>query len=128
VLLLVKAWGWLKTKAWPWLKKNWMWVILFPIALIAYLFGRDHGEVVVINDDQESDAASKKIADVETLAAAEKEEAKAELLRKSAKVISEHRESVDKLTEKQVEVVDELLHDPDALNEYLLSVGREARE
>ena len=126
-LFLLSAWGWLKNKAWPWFKKYWMWVILFPIALAVYLLGRSHGEVVVINDDQESDAAGKKIADVETRAAAEKEAAKSELLRKSAKVISEHRNTVSKLTEEQDQQVDELLENPDSLNAYLLRVGRDSR-
>jgi hypothetical protein len=126
-LFLLKVWGWLRTKAWPWFKKYWMWVLLFPLALVIYLTGRSHGEVVVVNDDHESDAAKKKIADVETRAAAEREKAKSELLRKSAKVIEEHQEAVNDLTEEQEGKVDELLEDPDALNEYLLEVGRRAR-
>lgn len=126
-MFLLTVWRWLKTKAWPWLKKYWAWVLLFPIMLCVYLLGRGHGEVKVINDDHESDAAKKKIADVETRAAAEKEQAKSELLKKSAKVIGEHQEAVNNLTEEQEGKVDELLEDPDALNEYLLEVGRRVR-
>ena len=127
MMFLLVAWNWLKTKAWPWFKKYWMWVILFPIALVAYLLGRDHGEVKVINDDHESDAAKKKIEDIEALVEEEKEEAKVELLEKSKKVIEEHKETLAELTEEQNDQVDELLEDPDALNDYLLDVGKRAR-
>ena len=122
------AWLWLKNTAWPWFKENWMWVILFPIALVIYLTGRSHGEVVVVNDDHESDASKKKIEEVETRAAAEKVKEKAELWEKTKKVIEEHRETVDKLTDEQDKQVDELLQDPEALNAYLLNVGKQARD
>jgi hypothetical protein len=114
-------------KAWEWFKKNWMWVILFPVALAAYLFGRDHGEVTVLTDDTESDAAKKRIEDIDKQVAEERAEETVKLWKRTRAVIEEHRETVDNLTEEQDKEVDELLKDPDALNEYLLEVGRKAR-
>lgn len=121
------VWLWVKGTAWPWLKKNWMWVILFPVALIIYLTGRSHGEVVVVNDDHESDAAKKRIEDIDKRVAEEKAEEAVKLWRRTRAVIEEHQETVDNLTEEQDKEVDELLKDPDTLNEYLLEVGKRAR-
>jgi hypothetical protein len=125
-LFLLKAWGWWSIKAQPWLRKNWMWVLLFPLALLAYLFGKDRGKVVVVDQRQESDAASELAAKVEE----KKQQAIAELDRKRAEkaeqVVAEHVETINTLTTQQKVEADKLLDDPGALQDYLEKVGRRA--
>lgn len=53
--------------------------------------------------------------------------AKKELDDEVQRVIEEHAGSVDRLTDAQRSKVDELKADPEALNDYLLQVGRDIR-
>lgn len=120
-------WLWWLTKGWPWLKKNWMWVLLFPVALLAFLFGRDRGKVVVVDERRESDAARDFERKVEERRQAAVGELDRQLVERTGAVVQEHREELNKLTEEQRAAAEELLGDPDALRSYLLQVGSRAR-
>lgn len=121
------AWLWWLTKGWPWTRKNWMWLLLFPVALFAFLFGRDRGKVVVVDARKESDAASDFVKKVEEKKQAAEDKLEQELVERMSAVIEEHREAVNSLTEEQKAEADQLLDDPDALRGYLLQVGSRAR-
>lgn len=118
---------WWSTKAGPWLRKNWMWVLLFPLALAAYLFGRDHGKVVVVDKREESDAAAEFEKKVEAKKQAAIDALDKQLAERTEEVVKEHVDTINKLTEKQQAEADELLDNPDALRNYLLNVGGRAR-
>lgn len=120
-------WLWWLTTGWPWLKKNWMWVLLFPVALLAFLFGRDRGKVVVVDERRESDAARDFERKVEERRQAAVGELDRQLVERTGAVVQEHREELNKLTEEQRAAAEELLGDPDALRSYLLQVGSRAR-
>lgn len=120
-------WLWWLTKGWPWLKKNWMWVLLFPVALVAFLFGRDRGKVVVVDERRESDAARDFERKVEERRQAAAGELDRQLAERTGAVVQEHREELNKLTEEQRAAAEELLGDPDALRSYLLQVSSRAR-
>lgn len=109
------------------MKKNWMWVLLFPVALLAFLFGRDRGKVVVVDERRESDAARDFERKVEERRQAAVGELDRQLVERTGAVVQEHREELNKLTEEQRAAAEELLEDPDALRSYLLQVGSRAR-
>ena len=111
---------------WVWLKKYWQWLLL-PVGVALYFLGRKQGGVKVIADREESDAARALKEKIEAKAAEEQEEAKAELLRKSKEVVERNQEVIEKLTDKQKQMADEMLDDPEALNSFLLDVGRKVR-
>jgi gas vesicle protein len=104
-----------------------MWLLLFPVALFAFLFGRDRGKVVVVDARKESDAASDFVKKVEEKKQAAEDKLEQELVERMSAVIEEHREAVNSLTEEQKAEADQLLDDPDALRGYLLQVGSRAR-
>lgn len=124
---MTPAWLWWLTIGWPWLKKNWMWVLLFPVALVAFLFGRDRGKVVVVDERRESDAARDFERKVEERRQAAAGELDRQLAERTGAVVQEHREELNKLTEEQRAAAEELLGDPDALRSYLLQVSSRAR-
>lgn len=111
---------------WAWLKKYWKWLIL-PVGVAVYFLGRSQGGVKVVPNREESDAARALKEKIEARAYEEKEEAKAELLKKSKEVVEKNQEAVDKLTDEQREMAGEMLDDPEALNSFLLDVGKRAR-
>jgi hypothetical protein len=121
------AWLWWLTKGWPWTKKNWMWVLLFPVALVAFLFGRDRGRVVVVDERKESDASRDFERKVEERKQAAVEKLDRALIERTESVVKEHVETINALTAEQRARADELLDDPDALRGYLVQVGSRAR-
>ena len=125
------TWFWVQTVAWPWLKKNWLYVLFFPVVLLAvivsFLEGKNRGKVVVVDKREESDAAdefAKKVEERKSAAIDELEQRRAEQVEL---VVKEHVDTINQMTEEQRAKVDELLDDPEALHSYLLDVGRRAR-
>lgn len=125
-VFMMGVWSGLK-KVWLWLKKYWMW-LLFPVGIVVFFLGRwtksKPPDVVV---PELLGAADKKLEeDAKAREAAER--AKAERDRMRDEVLREHYRTIERLSEKQQDKVDELVDDPEALNEFLLSVGREMRD
>ena len=111
-------------KAWEWLKKNWMWVLL-PVGLLLLVFGVLKPRPKVIGS-QLHDAA---VAANKARAEADKRAAEAAAARDAEvkRIEAEHAESIKKLTDSQKKTVEELRTDPEALNKYLLDVGKQIR-
>jgi len=124
-LVLLQAWNWLK-RAWLWLKKYWMWLLL-PVGIVVFLVGRFTGRKTPdVVAPELIGAADKKLKEDEKAEQA-KEEAKVKLVERVAEVKREHAETVEKLTDTQKELVEDLTEDPEALNAFLKSVGEEVR-
>jgi biopolymer transport protein ExbB/TolQ len=111
---------------WAWLKKYWMWLIL-PVGVLVYLFGKMSGakslEVVtpeLVGASETKDSADEKAKE-------ERAKAKEKLERIKEEALREHTETIEKLNEEQREHADELVGDPDKLNDFLLEVGRSMR-
>lgn len=124
-IFLLGVWNWLK-KACLWLKKYWMWVV-FPIGIVIFFLGRwtKPKDPTVIAPELLG-AADKKLEEDEKAKRAE-EEAKAELEKKRDQILEEHHKLIESLSEEQQDKVDDLLGDPEALNDYLKDVGRSIR-
>lgn len=114
-------------KAWLWLKKNWKWLLL-PVGIVLFLVGRVSKktrkiEVVspeLVGAGEEKGKLLVELSDEITIVEKEKVE-------KLQKIEKEHAETVKKLTEDQKKEADSLREDPDALQEYLLQVGKDVR-
>jgi hypothetical protein len=122
---------WWSLVAWPWLKKNWLYVLFFPVValafVIAYIQGKSAGRVVVVDKREESDAAAEFEKKVEARKQSAIDELDRQLAERTEEVVKEHTDAINKLTEKQRGEADELLDNPDALRQYLLGVGGRAR-
>ncbi len=112
--------------AWRWLKKYWMW-LLFPIGLLLYLLGRlssrNPSDVVapeVVGAEEERRRAREEADRKEFEAARDRE-------RKLDEIREEHADVVKELTDTQRAMAKDLEEDPEKLNEFLLSVGRQVR-
>jgi len=122
---LLIAWSWMK-RAWLWLKKYWMWVLL-PVGVAVFLVGRlTGGKPADVVAPELLGAADKKLVEDEKAERA-KEEAKTKLVERVAEVKREHSKTVEKLSDTQKELVEDLTEDPEALNAFLKSVGEEVR-
>ena len=122
---LLIAWSWLK-RVWLWLKKYWMW-LLFPIGIALFLVGLlTGGKPPDVVAPELIGAADKKLVE-DAKAERAKEEAKVKLIERVAEVKREHSKTVEKLTDTQKELVEDLTEDPEALNAFLKSVGEEVR-
>lgn len=118
---------WWSGRAWPWLRKNWYWVVFFPVMLFIYILGRGHGRVVVVDKREESDAARKFEEEVEAKKKKAIDAAEKERVEKTEEVVRTHVDTIQRLTEEQKAEADALLDDPSALNDYLSAVGSRAR-
>lgn len=113
---------------WAWFKKNWKTVLLGVCTLgVGLLFGRLFRKPPVVvapelveAEEVASDAADKRDAEIA--------EAKQELDAEVAKVLEEHAKGVNELSAEQQQRVSELAGDPDALNAYLIQVGKDLRD
>lgn len=115
---------WLKS-AWAWLKKNWKAVLLGVSTLgIGLLIGKAlrKPQNVVNPELVEADKVKRGAQEAEDAARLEAAKKHEERLRK---VVQVHDKKLQNLTAEQNEKVDELKDDPEKLNDYLLSVGRE---
>jgi len=126
-LFLLPVWGWLKS-AWAWTKRNWQWIIL-PVGILIFLFGRSSKPTrkieVVASNLHKADAKKEDIRKELEEKLGELDEEKAE---KIEEVVKEHQKTIEGLTDDQKDEADDLLGDPDALNDYLLDVGRSVRD
>ena len=114
-------------KVWAWIKKYWKY-LLFPVGIVlgilAVIFKRkDLGKVVApkeVETEGERDTANAE--------AKKKAEDAAKAKKKAIQhIVMEHADTIGELTQEQLEKVGELEGDPDALNEFLLGVGKEIR-
>lgn len=114
-------------KVWGWLKKYWKY-LLFPVGIVLGILGvlakrKDLGDIVApkeVETEEERDEANAEATRLSEQAKIVRD-AKVEFLKR------EHAETIEELTDKQKAQVDELEEDPDALNEFLLGVGKEIR-
>jgi hypothetical protein len=115
-------------RAWAWLKKNWKAVLLGVSTLgVGLLVGRVLKKPqVVVNPELVEAEEVRRQADEEL----EKKtrDAALERDRQFAEVIKEHEDTVAQLTDQQKAAVQDLEDDPQALNDYLLEVGRGVRQ
>lgn len=113
------------SKVWEWLKRNWKW-LLFPIALLVFLVGwaiKKRPEVIAPGSTAANAAAQR----AKELADQKAKEAEAAKQKRIEELKKEHDAVIQKLTDEQKAKVDELVDDPDKLNEFLLSVGKQIR-
>jgi copper(I)-binding protein len=117
---------WWTTKAFPWLQKNWQWVLL-PVGILMFVARAFLGQKIEVVASQLSaaDAAVKKAQDQAT-AIINVAEVKREA--RLAEVQKEHAEVIKILTDQQKDDMAELMSDPEVLNNYLLEVGKRARQ
>ena len=122
---------WWSLVAWPWLKRNWLYVLFFPVVIfafvIAYIQGKHDGRIVVVDKREESDQAREFEKKVEQRKQDAVDELERELVERTEAVVKEHVKTIDKLTKEQKARADELLDNPDELRRYLLDVGKRAR-
>jgi hypothetical protein len=127
-LFLVRLGAWWVGTAWPFLKKNWRWLLLFPVMLVVWAWGRRAGSVTVVNDDHESDEAERFRAAVEAKAA---EDVRL-LERKRSEEVQEVLQGVSISTEAQLDDQEtkaaDLINDPKKLNTFLHDVGKRQRQ
>ena len=117
---------WWRSAAWPWLKKNWWLVVLFPIGVLAVInkVFRPHTSVVT-SELLEAESTRHEVEE------AAREARELALEQKTARIIEvqeEHAAVVAELTEDQASKAGALLDDPEALNSYLLQVGKDVRD
>ena len=117
----------LLSRAWKWLKENYKAVLLGVFTLgIGLAVGKAlRKPQKVVNP--ELLGADKVKRDAQAEEDRERLEAAKERAERLVEVEWEHADIIRKLTDKQRSEVDELKDDPDGLNEYLLSVGKEIR-
>ena len=113
-------------KVWSWIKKYWKW-LLFPIGVLAFFIGRATAKRNFTVVNPELHEADKKAREAQKEADREAGEAKTEKDEKVSELKKEHAETLEKLTDEQKERVEELEDEPDALNEFLLGVGKDIR-
>jgi len=113
---------------WTWLKKYWKW-LLFPVGIVLYVLGRLAGsrkrptEVVAPALSE----AVKTQQEATSKANSEKAAAKKAMEAEVAQIEAEHADTVAKLTRAQRDEAEKLKEDPEALNQYLLDVGKSLR-
>ncbi len=114
-------------KAWGWLKKYWMW-LLFPVGVLLFVLGklsvRKPSAVVApeVFGAAEERRRAQEEADRKVEVAEEERERKLEEIR------SRHSGLIKELTHEQEQKAEELISDPDALNDYLMDVGTQVRD
>ena len=119
-------WLWLK-KAGAWLKANWKSVLLGIFTLgIGLLVGKalKKPSVVVAPELVGAEEERQKAQEAEDKARAKAAQERADKLEEVEKA---HSETIKQLTDGQREKVDELRDDPEKLNSYLISVGKDLR-
>ena len=119
--------GWL-SRAWTWLKANWKKVLLGVSTLgIGLLFGSYFRKKEIVVSSEIVDAEKEFQAAAEE---ARKKTEEADRLRdeKILEIGAAHLETVKKLTDTQRARTRDLVDEPEELNDYLLSVGKEMRE
>jgi len=113
--------------AWGWLKRNWKTVLLGVFTLgIGLLVGKAFKKGMDFLDPELAEAekaqrVAQELEDAERVKAAKK---RAELL---IELEVEHKDLLKQLTDEQRSRVEVLKDNPDELNAYLLSVGKEIR-
>lgn len=115
---------WWRQSAWPWLRENWWWVLFFPVAIVVYLTGRGHGRVVVMNARRDTEEVLKNARAIERSRDVQLQQLSEERVRKVEEVLEAHRRVVESLEKEQLDEVDKLREDPEALTAFLLRVGR----
>lgn len=112
-------------KAWEWTKTNWMW-LLFPIGIALYLVGRASGGTTTVVSPA-SLLVRDSIAKNDAAAEAAKVRAAEALAARLKEIEAKHAATLEVLTLAQEAKVEELRSDPEALNAFLLSVGKDIR-
>ena len=119
---------WLK-RSWSWLKKYWKW-LLFPVGIALYVVGRLAG-----SRGRPVEVASPALTEAEKVrqeATSKADSEKAEAARGRDEEIrgieAEHAQTLAKLTREQRDEMEELQGDPEALNAFLIGVGKELRQ
>lgn len=128
LLLLVKAGRWCSSIAWPWVRKNWKWLIFFPVVLVVWLLGKRSGRVTVVTDDSESDAAQVFREDAEADTAARVARLDEERREAVEEAVEGHKTAVTRQSQNQQDGAEELLGEPERLNSFLHDVGRNQRK
>lgn len=114
-------------RCWSWLRDHWKTVLLGVVTLgISLIVGRALRRTPAVVNPQLLEA-EKVREDSQAVEDAQRAQAEAERQRDLAAVQVEHADAIAKLTEKQKAQVEELSADPEKLNSFLLSVGKETR-
>ena len=114
-------------KLWMWLKKYWKYV-LFPIGIIVGILSvlgrRKSGPVIApeVLGAEEDKKRAREDADKKLKVA------DAEQTRKIQAITEEHAKVIDQLNAEQKGRLEELREDPDELNNFRLSVGKDVRD
>ena len=116
---------WWTGKAWPWLKTHWLWLAGGVGAVAALALVKRRPIEVVAPALAEADKKANEInnaadAAISSALAAEQARLKA--------IADSHSLDVKNLTADQRDRLPELVSDPEALNSFLLEVGKQARD
>lgn len=114
-------------KVWAWLKRYWKY-LLFPVGILLGVLAmlnrrKNLGNIVPpleVDTEPEREEANREAEEKARKAQVDKE-------RRIEELKKEHAGTLRELTGQQRVRVDELKDDPDALNDYLLEVGRGIR-
>jgi len=114
-------------RIWAWVKRYWQY-LLFPVGIVVGIISMLSRRTGPISPSpSELDEAEKEKEVIEEEARRQTEEAEKERAAKVEEVKKAHKETIDRLTKEQEEKVGELLSDPQALNDFLLSVDQDLR-
>ena len=127
-LFLLKLGSWWSSKAWPWTKANWRWFVLFPVMVFVWAAGKRSGNITVVSDDEESDAAKDFQDKVEKDTTNKVEQLDEARRARVEEVVETHKKTMASLSGDQKAQADELLKDPEELNSFLHSVGTRQRQ
>ena len=127
-LFLLKLGSWWSSKAWPWTKANWRWFVFFPVMVFVWAAGKRSGNITVVSDDEESDAAKDFQDKVEKDTTNKVEQLDEARRARVEEVVETHKKTMASLSGDQKAQADELLKDPEELNSFLHSVGTRQRQ
>lgn len=102
-------------------KKWWRWLIAGAAVVLAFALGRLKKPTVVVPEPSEKQKSTEEKT--------KQEEAKLDqkAAEETQKVLDQHKATVDALTDEQRKKVEEIKDDPQAVNQYLLDVGKTIR-
>lgn len=114
----------------PWLKKNWVWVLLFPVGLALLLLrltSRSQKPVEVVTTSTMAGAA-KVQEDAAEKAKVQKTAAKIVHEQRMEEIEAEYEADVEAIAKKQKKTVEEIQDDPAKVNDFLMGVGKDMRD
>ncbi len=104
------------------MKKWWRWLLAGAAVLLAFILGERLKKPVVVVQ-----GPSEKQKDIEEKTKQEEAKLDQKAAEETQKILDQHKASVDALTDEQRKKVDEIKDDPQAVNQYLLDVGKDMR-